>query len=127
MGENELVEVLRDVVDAIKKDRGGFRLFMLLRDPEDTGTYTICASSLWLEQISPKEGIMTVYKYVSSILGREGTAKISRITIISIDDGSVKMFNRAFWLEDSTAMLINQGLWGVTIPWAVVYESNSSA
>lgn len=124
--EKKVVIKFREIIDVISLKFGDFALFMAIPEPGKK-RYTFILSAPWLDKSSPKEGILTLMSEMNKMLSQEQRRWISRITVISTLDPSVKEINKNFPAKDSSAKISNYQLFNVNIENAILFESNDLA
>lgn len=121
--QKNIVTKFREIIDAISLKFGDFSLFMAIPESRKK-RYTFLLSAPWLDKSSPKEGILTLMSEMDKRLSKEQRRWISRITVISTLDPSVKAINKAFPVKNSTVNISNYQLFNVYIDNAIIFESN---
>ena len=123
--DNEiLVNELKKVVIALRKDKGHVALFML----NGTGTqaeqtWNLIASVIGYDEIPLKKALVHLINLMRENVIEAHLKSLTRATILKTSDPFVKSMNQAFNVKNSTARIQSSNIFGIYIENAILLES----
>lgn len=119
-----LIDKFQIIYSEIKKEKGNFYLFMVLKMDEFTNKWSVVVSAPWATREKQKDSFSEVARKITSSFSKEEISSIARIGIFQPDEHLIKLITGSIRVQDGPAIkLDNTKINGFQIHEGYIFES----
>lgn len=102
-----LIDKFQTVHSEIRKEKGNFYLFMVLKMDEFADKWSVFVSAPWATREKQKESFQEVARKITSSFSREEISSIARIGIFQPDEHLVRLITSTIHVQEGPAVKLN--------------------
>ena len=121
-----MITKFQSIFSDIKKEKGRFFLFMILKIDEYTNKWSVAISAPWITQENRRESFKYIAKKITSTLTKEEISSVARLGLFQSDEHLITLITDAIRIERGRPIkLENTKINGYQIHEAHIFESVS--
>jgi hypothetical protein len=121
---DNIIDKFQVLYSEIKKEKGSFYLFVVLKINEYADKWSVVVSAPWMSGQNQKDNFNYIAQKITSILSKEEISTIARVGLFRSDEHLVDLFTKTIQVEGTGAVhLENTKINGYQIHDAYVFES----